>query len=333
VIAVDAETLATLRRVDFLAALDEAALGEFAARGRRQRYATGDRVFGQLEASSDVFVVLGGRAEVALEGRRGQRTVLGTLGPGSAFGEMSSITGQPRSATVTATEPLEVLCFADQDFDELRARRPLVPLALARVLAERLGALETRIDALLVGAPAAAPGPAPARASLRRAWNQLVVARSKDLGFIALAAFALTLVSIRLLVFASFRFDFAPRGVLRAAYMTGFALLIGSSWTSLATFRPSTRRWIAAAYGVGCALIANELGVTLAFDIFYRDIHTADPSTPFDIERLYRRTEAHRAVLLGLVVLVQAAYLRGFYRRAAFVLRTRLLRLFVRRRA
>lgn len=323
-----AELLATLRGVDFLAPLDEAALCEFAARGRRVRYAPGERVFAQLEASADVYVVLAGHAEVALEGRRGERTVLGSLGPGSAFGEMSSITGQPRSASVTATEPLEVLCFADQDFDELRARRPAVALVVARVLAERLGDLETRLDALFAGKPAVAPGHPTARATLGRAWNELVVARSRDLGFIALASFALTLLAIRLLVFAAFRFDFAPRGVLRAAYLCGFALLIGSSWTSLATYRPSTRRWIAAAYGVGCALIANELGVTLAFDIFYRDIHTADPSTPFDIERLYRRTEAHRAVLLGLIVLVQAAYLRGFYRRAAFLVRTRLRRIF-----
>ena len=54
------------------------------------------------------------------------------------------------------------------------------------------------------------------------------------------------------------------------------------------------RRAIAVTYGIGCALIFNELGVTLAFDIFFKDIHTADPNVPFDIERLYRRTEALR---------------------------------------
>ena len=43
------------------------------------------------------------------------------------------------------------------------------------------------------------------------------------------------------------------------------------------------RRLVAVAYGVGCALIFNELGVTLAFDIFYKDIHTPDPDVAFDI--------------------------------------------------
>jgi hypothetical protein len=78
------------------------------------------------------------------------------------------------------------------------------------------------------------------------------------------------------------------------------------------------------------ALILNELGVTLAFDIFYKDIHTPDPSVPFDVEELYRRTEAVRGILVALAVLVQVAYLRPFWRRALFVLRTRARRMFSR---
>jgi hypothetical protein len=120
----------------------------------------------------------------------------------------------------------------------------------------------------------------------------------------------------------------APRGLLRSAYLTGFTLVIVSSCTSLLTFRPGLRRLLALAYGAGLALILNELGVTLAFDIFFKDIHTPDPDVPFDIEQLYRRTEPLRAIALGLVVLVQAVYLRTFYRRAAFVLTTRLRKVF-----
>jgi CRP-like cAMP-binding protein len=322
------DRVAALRAVDFLAPLDDAVLAAFAARGRLRRYASGEHVFAELEAAADVFVVLSGHAEVAVEARTGQRTVLDTLGPGRAFGEMSSITGQPRSATVTAVDALEVLRFADRDFDELRARRPAVAVALVRVLAGRLAATERAIAAMLAAPEAPRSVPSTGRGAIRRAWHDLVVARSRDLGFLALAAFAGTLLAVRLLVYLAFILDLAPRGVLRATYLTGFALLIGSAWTSVSMFRPSIRRWIAVAYGVGCALIANELGVTLAFDIFYRDIHTPDPATPFDVERLYRRSEAHRAVIISLVVLIQLAYLRPFYRRAAFLLLRRVRRRF-----
>ncbi len=150
-----------------------------------------------------------------------------------------------------------------------------------------------------------------------------MVNRRRDLGFLTFAGFVGTLLVVRAVVYLAFRFGIMPAGLLRGAYLTGFALLGASALSALLTFRHSARRLVALAYGIACALILNELGVTLAFDIFFQDIHTPDPAVPFDIERLYRRTEPLRAVAVGLVVLVQAAYLRRFYRRAGFVLATR----------
>jgi hypothetical protein len=261
--------------------------------------------------------------------------VLGRLGPGGAVGEMSSLTGELRSASVTALVDAEVLVLPDAAFDLLRERRPEVALALVRLLAARLAAAERSVETLLAKAPPSSHAehgiPPARRGSIRRAFRELVVNRRRDLAFLTLSSFVLTLLAVRAAVFLAFHFDVAVRATLRTAYLTGFGLLIVSSCASLLTFRPGLRRAIAAAYGVGLALILNELGVTLAFDIFFKDIHTPDPNVAFDIERLYRRTEPHRAVFIGLLVLVQVAYLRRFYRRATFVVTTRLRRLFARR--
>jgi CRP/FNR family transcriptional regulator len=317
-----------LREVGFLRDAGDEALGELAARATRVSYRAGARLVSELESGSDVFVVLSGEAEVSVEGQRGEREVLGVLARGGAFGEMSSLTGELRSATVIAKTDVDALVIADADFDRLRERRPLVALALVRLLSARLAEAEKNIDALLAGASPSKETPKVAvrRGSVWRVWQELVAGRGRDLAFLALAAFVLTLALVRLTVYVSFRFDFAPRDVLRTAYMTGFALVLASSAASVLTFRPSLRRVLAVAYGIGGALILNELGVTLAFDIFYKDIHTPDPNVAFDVERLYRRTEPLRAVLIGFVVLVQAAYLRTFYARVVFILRTRLRR-------
>jgi CRP-like cAMP-binding protein len=319
-----------LRRVEFLAPLDDDALRELAPRCREERFSAGARLVSELEFGADVLVILEGRAEISVEPREGEKQVLGVLEAGGAVGEMSSLTGELRSATVTALESTLALRIPDATFDELRERRPEVAVALVRVLARRIGEAERAIGELLVARPgeqpAAAKGKA-ARGSISRAFLEHVTSRGRDLGFLALAAFALTLVVVRLTVFAAFRFDFAPREVLRALYLTGFALLGTSAGASLLTFRPAWRRGIAVAYGIACALIANELGVTLAFDIFYKDIHTADPNVAFDVERLYRRTEPLRAIAIAFVVLVQLAYLRRFYRRAGFIVLTRLRKL------
>jgi CRP-like cAMP-binding protein len=332
------EEIALLRKVEWLADLDDEALSEIASKARRARYTAGERIVCELDAGADVFVVASGEAEVSVEPRAGEKQVLGTLEAGGAFGEMSSLTAELRSATVSAKGDVEVLVLADADFDRLRERRPEVAMALVRTLGARLAKVEAAIDALLepsarssaAGAAAATAGHTHTkerRGSIARVWRELVVSRQRDLAFLALAAFVVTLVVVRVVVRGAFELDVAPRGVLRAAYMSGFGLVLASACTALLTYRPSLRRLVAIAYGVGVALILNELGVTLAFDIFYRDIHTPDPNVPFDVERLYGRAEPLRAIVIGLVVLVQAAYLRRFYRRAWFVAKTRLRKL------
>ncbi len=325
------EELGLVRSVPFLAPLDDETLHDVAGAGRRGRWSKDERMVTELEFGADVFVLLRGEAEVSLEGQRGEKEVLGRLKPGDAFGEMSSLTGELRSATVIALGDVEALVVPDEVFDDLRARRPRVAVALVRMMAERLGAAERAIDTLLVSPQDADKAAAkaqvkPGRGSVARAWRELVVGRKKDLSFLTFAAFVTTLLLVRGGVYLAFRFDVAPFGILRTAYMSGFALLGVSAAAALLTFRPAWRRAIALAYGVAVALILNELGVTLAFDIFYKDIHTPDPNVPFDLEELYRRTEGVRGTLIALAVLLQAAYLRPFWRRAAFVLRTRLRR-------
>ena len=324
--------LALLHAVDFLAPLDDETLGELLDHARLIRRTRGARLISELESGADMFVLMHGTAEVFVEPRAGGKRVLGTLAAGSAFGEMSSLTGALRSATVAATSDVEVLVVDDALFDRLRERRPEVAVALLHTLAKRLAAADRSIDALLADEPAAPPvATTPERGSVRRVWRELVVERRRDLAFLTLAAFVLTLVVVRLVVYASFRLDVAPRGVLRAAYMTGFALLVFSAASAVLTFRPAIRKLVAVAYGIGAALIFNELGVTLAFDIFFKDIHTPDPNVAFDVERLYRRTAPVRAIAIGLVVLVQVVYLRHFYRRVWFIAKTRLRGLTARR--
>ena len=325
------DRLALLRNVEFLAPLDDETLAELAGRARVARHAAGEAIVGELEPGADVFLLVAGRAEVVVEPHGGARRVLHTLSPGSAFGEMASLTGELRSASVIATDDVELLVIRDADFDRLRERRPEVAVALLRTLGKRLVDADRAIAALLADPGDAATAPATtAPGSIRRAWRELVVNHHHEPAFLTLAAFVVTLAIIRLTVYLSFRLDVAPRGVLRTAYVTGFALVFGSAAASLLAFRPRVRSVVALAYGIGAALIFNELGVTLAFDIFFKDIHTADPNVPFDIERLYRRTEPIRGIVIGLLVLVQAAYLRRFYRRAVFVLTTRLRKLFAR---
>ncbi|MEO6421062.1 MAG: cyclic nucleotide-binding domain-containing protein, partial [Polyangiaceae bacterium] len=201
------DAIAQLRKVDYLSSLDDGTLAEIAARARRQRYVDRETIVSELESGSQVFVITKGEAEVSVDGSSGERKPLGKLGPGSAFGEMSSLTGELRSATVTALGEVEVLIISDADFDQLRERRPEIAVALVRILAARLAEAEKAIDALFDPQAAARPSGAVERVdaksveravrsaakgrrgSIGRVWRELVVGRQRDLAFLTLVAF------------------------------------------------------------------------------------------------------------------------------------------------
>ena len=60
------------------------------------------------------------------------------LSDGAAVGEMSLLTGKPRSATVTTVQPTVVFTLTRADFRNLLTQHPEISLGLARILAERL---------------------------------------------------------------------------------------------------------------------------------------------------------------------------------------------------
>ena len=324
------EKFAVLRSVSLFSALDDATLVSLATKVRERRYAARASIISELEFGADVYIVAEGEVEVSVHAVSGSRQILGHFGPGASLGEMASLTGELRSATVRALTPVRVLVIADRDFDELRLHYPELAVALLRVIGQRISEAEQTLKSLLVGSSTKTSSVLPKipRSSFNLLWRELVVNHEKDLAFLTLAGFVLTLVFVRGIVYLSFAFDFAPRDVLRAAYVSGFGLVIACACAALLTFRSGWRRAIAFLFGIGAALIINELGVTLAFDIFYKNLHTPDPTVAFDVERLYRRTEPIRATAIGLLVLVQAVYLKSFYARAWYLVRIRLRRLF-----
>src|SRR5947207_10750090 len=60
------------------------------------------------------------------------------LSEGAAVGEMSLLTGKPRSATVSTVQPTVVFTLTRADFRNLLTQHPEISLGLARILAERL---------------------------------------------------------------------------------------------------------------------------------------------------------------------------------------------------
>ncbi|MDI1435169.1 Stp1/IreP family PP2C-type Ser/Thr phosphatase [Polyangium sorediatum] len=90
------------------------------------------------DRGDELFIVLSGQVRIS----RGE-TVLNEFGPGEHFGEMALIRAAPRSATVTAIEPSELIVLHRNDFFEiLRKEHELA----VKLLWQFLGVLADRLD-------------------------------------------------------------------------------------------------------------------------------------------------------------------------------------------
>lgn len=93
----------------------------------------------QGEYGREFVVIVEGKAVVTRDG-----TEIAVLGPGSFFGEMSLLDGQPRTATVTTTERTRVLVLTTPAFNGVVATMPSVDRKMLIVLAGRLRDIETK---------------------------------------------------------------------------------------------------------------------------------------------------------------------------------------------
>jgi CRP/FNR family transcriptional regulator, cyclic AMP receptor protein len=85
------------------------------------------------ERGREFFVLIEGDADVIRGGEK-----LNTLGPGDFFGEISLVSGRPRTATVTATSPVRALVVTDQAFGGLMRTSPELQATVLEAVVERL---------------------------------------------------------------------------------------------------------------------------------------------------------------------------------------------------
>jgi small-conductance mechanosensitive channel/CRP-like cAMP-binding protein len=132
-----------LRDVPLLAPLDAQALERLVPRVRRLMYGRGEVVVREGETGDSFYVIERGEAEVTLEDGPAAKS-LGRLLPGSFFGEMSLLAGEPRSATVRAVSDLTLLMISHEAFRETVVADPTLLGQLSEIVAQRQAAQDER---------------------------------------------------------------------------------------------------------------------------------------------------------------------------------------------
>lgn len=122
-----AERERLLSGIDLFAPLSEAERSTIAGRMKMAEYADGEAIVREGEPGQSMFIVAAGRVKVMLE-ESGQQVA--TLGVGDYFGEMSMLSGDPRTASVVALGDTAVL---EIDAEIFRHLADVNPEAVERV--------------------------------------------------------------------------------------------------------------------------------------------------------------------------------------------------------
>jgi putative oxidoreductase len=114
--------------------------------GQEVTVAPGARIVSQGESPEFFYVVQSGKVRVFRETQDRIRTNLTELGPGSYFGEVALVTGQPRTASVEAAEESRLIKVSKEEFDRLLDQNPQLARHIIQQLANWLVAGDRRLE-------------------------------------------------------------------------------------------------------------------------------------------------------------------------------------------
>ena len=128
-----------LKNVKLFAELSPESLGKLVRCLKVAEFPPSEVIVREGAPGVSMYVIKSGLVEVRKKDpATGIDFLVAQLSEGSAVGEMSLLTGKPRSATVTTVQPTVVFTLTRADFRNLLTQHPEISLGLARILAERL---------------------------------------------------------------------------------------------------------------------------------------------------------------------------------------------------
>ncbi|BDS08901.1 mechanosensitive ion channel protein MscS [Oceaniferula spumae] len=133
-----------LREATCMSCLSEQQAEMLVKNATKQLFAARECVVREGDHGDSMYVILNGEVEVDLKLSGGSMEKIATLGHGNYFGEMSLMTGEPRSATIRALEDTLVLVISKQCIAPVLQEQPELMESISRQLAKR----QTEIEAL-----------------------------------------------------------------------------------------------------------------------------------------------------------------------------------------
>lgn len=141
-------TVDALRSLPMFESLGVERLVPIARVATQRRVARGQTILRAGDRTDYVYLILSGNLKVLVSDEEGREVILSILGPGEFFGEMGVLDDNPRSATVVAVGPAELVVISKADFRKCLADNFDLSLYIMRNLVKRLRQADRKIESL-----------------------------------------------------------------------------------------------------------------------------------------------------------------------------------------
>jgi CRP-like cAMP-binding protein len=128
--------------------ISRASLAALARSSRFKKVPRGTFLFFQADPANAAYVVRRGAIAIRLEDPDGRELIINEMSPGDCLGELSILTGQPRSTSAEAIVDSEVLLIPRDVFRLVLEQEPPFALRLLEITARRLQDSSRREEAL-----------------------------------------------------------------------------------------------------------------------------------------------------------------------------------------
>ncbi len=137
-----------LRNVPLFAVLTENQLELLTSVVSRKSFPRGTTIIAAGDMTDSLYVIISGRLKVMMTDDDGGEVILAILGPNEFFGEMGLLDDAPRSASVVAIEPCELLSLSKKDFKKCMAENFEMTMTVMRGIVKRLREADKKIGSL-----------------------------------------------------------------------------------------------------------------------------------------------------------------------------------------
>lgn len=128
-----------LRNVKLFSDLNGESLAKLSSCLKTAEFPPAEVIVREGSPGTSMYIIKSGSVEIRKKDpATGIDFLVAQLAEGAAVGEMSLLTGKPRSASVTTVQPTTVFTLSRADFRNLLTQHPEISLGFARILAERL---------------------------------------------------------------------------------------------------------------------------------------------------------------------------------------------------